>query len=54
MATVVLLWDLLLVTLIALPQVQRRFKHLIWRIERLAGGILLAFGGWFLWHAVRA
>lgn len=45
MATVVLLWDLLLVMLIALPQVQHRLKHLIWRIERLAGSILLVFGG---------
>ena len=51
MTAVVLLWDLLLVTLIALPQVQRRLGHLIWRIERLAGGILLVFGGWILWHA---
>ena len=51
MTAVVLLWDLLLVTLIALPQVQRRLDHLIWRIERLAGGILLVFGGWILWHA---
>ena len=51
MTAVVLLWDLLLVMLIALPQVQHRLKHLIWRIERLAGGILLAFGGWVLWHA---
>ncbi|WP_432701210.1 LysE family translocator [Kluyvera cryocrescens] len=51
MTAVVLLWDLLLVMLIGLPQVQRRLKHLIWRIERLAGGILLVFGGWVLWHA---
>ena len=51
MTAVVLLWDLLLITLIALPQVQRRLSHLIWRIERLAGGILLVFGGWILWHA---
>lgn len=50
MTSVVLLWDLLLVTLIALPQVQRRLGNLIWKIERAAGAILLGFGGWILWQ----
>ncbi|MFV0264962.1 MAG: LysE family translocator [Kluyvera sp.] len=50
MTSVVLLWDLLLVTLIALPQVQRRLGNLIWKIERAAGAILIGFGGWILWQ----
>lgn len=52
MTGVVLLWDLLLVMLIALPQVQRRLGNLIWKIERTAGGILIGFGGWILWQFV--
>lgn len=50
MTGVVLLWDLLLIVLIALPQIQRRLGNLVWRIERAAGGILLGFGGWILWQ----
>ncbi|WP_433637198.1 LysE family translocator [Kluyvera georgiana] len=50
MTSVVLLWDLLLVILLALPQVQRRLGNLIWKIERAAGGILIGFGGWILWQ----
>lgn len=52
MTSVVLLWDLLLVMLIALPQVQRRLGSLIWKIERAAGGILIGFGGWIVWQFV--
>lgn len=52
MTSVVLLWDLLLVMLIAQPQVQRRLGSLIWKIERTAGGILIGFGGWILWQFV--
>lgn len=52
MTSVVLLWDLLLVMLIAQPQVQRRLGNLIWKIERTAGGILIGFGGWILWQFV--
>ncbi|HDG1682679.1 TPA: LysE family translocator [Kluyvera ascorbata] len=48
MTGVVLLWDLLLIALIALPQVQRRLGHLVWKIERTAGGILIVFGVWIL------
>ncbi|HDG1709908.1 TPA: LysE family translocator [Kluyvera ascorbata] len=50
MTGVVLLWDLLLIVLIALPQVQRRLGNLVWKIERAAGGILLGFGSWILWQ----
>ncbi|WP_333500525.1 LysE family translocator [Kluyvera sp. CHPC 1.2972] len=52
MTSVVLLWDLLLIVLIALPQVQRRLGNLVWKIERAAGGILIGFGGWILWQFV--
>lgn len=52
MTSIVLLWDLLLIVLIALPQVQRRLGNLIWKIERAAGGILIGFGGWILWQFV--
>ncbi len=48
MTSVVLLWDLLLIALIALPQVQHRLGHLVWKIERTAGGILIGFGVWIL------
>ena len=50
MTGVVLLWDLLLIVLIALPQIQRRLGNLVWKIERAAGGILIGFGGWILWQ----
>ena len=52
MTSVVLLWDLLLIVLIALPQVQRRLGNLVWKIERAAGGILIGFGGWIVWQLV--
>lgn len=52
MTCVVLFWDLLLVMLIALPQVQRRLGHVIWKIERVAGGILIGFGGWIVWQLI--
>ena len=52
MTSVVLLWDLLLIVLIALPQVQRRLGNLVWKIERAAGGILIGFSGWILWQFV--
>ncbi|HEY4466621.1 MAG TPA: LysE family translocator [Klebsiella sp.] len=50
MTSMVLLWDLLLISLIALPTVQRRLSAVIWRVERTAGAILMAFGGWILWQ----
>lgn len=50
MTSVVLLWDLLLVSLIALPQVQRRLGAVIWRVERAAGAVLMGFGGWIIWQ----
>lgn len=50
MASVVLLWDLLLVSLIALPSLQRRLSAVVWRIERAAGGVLMAFGCWIVWR----
>ncbi|AXD11355.1 LysE family translocator [Salmonella enterica] len=52
MTSVVLLWDLLLITLIALPQIQRRLGKLVWKIERAAGGILIAFGSWIMWQLI--
>lgn len=52
MTSVVLLWDLLLIVLIALPQVQRRLGNLVWKIERAAGGVLIGFGGWIVWQLV--
>lgn len=52
MTSVVLLWDLLLIVLIALPQVQRRLGNLVWKIERAAGGILIGFGGWIVWQLI--
>lgn len=50
MTSVVLIWDLLLITLIALPSVQRRLSAVVWRVERTAGGILMAFGCWIVWQ----
>ena len=52
MTSVVLLWDLLLVTLIALPSVQRRLSAVVWRVERTAGAILMVFGGWIVWQFI--
>ncbi|ECG5957563.1 LysE family translocator [Salmonella enterica subsp. enterica] len=52
MTSVVLLWDLLLITLIALPQIQGRLGNLVWKIERAAGGILIAFGCWIVWQFI--
>ena len=50
MTSIVLLWDLLLVTMIALPAVQRRLSTVVWRVERAAGGVLMAFGCWIVWQ----
>ncbi len=36
----------LLITLIALPQIQGRLGNLVWKIERAAGSILIA--NWLL------
>ena len=44
MVTVVLAWDLAMVSLIALPVVQARLSMNVWKIERTAGVVLLAFG----------
>lgn len=58
MTSVVLVWDILIVTVIALPAVQQRFTHgLLW-IERAAGAILCVFGvgivGRFIWPLIVA
>lgn len=45
MTSVVLLWDLLIVMFIGLPQIQRRLTLGIVWIERIAGGVLIVFGG---------
>lgn len=50
MVGVVLLWDLWLVSLIALAPVQRRLSGLIWRVERVAGAVLMGFGLWIIWQ----
>ncbi|MCU6669491.1 LysE family translocator [Enterobacteriaceae bacterium H4N4] len=50
MVTVVLIWDLAVVSCIALPAVQQRLRHSVWKIERAAGAVLLAFGGWIVWR----
>ncbi|WP_308564528.1 LysE family translocator [uncultured Klebsiella sp.] len=50
MTSVVLLWDLLLVSLMALTSVQRRLSAVVWRIEQVVGGILMAFGCWIVWQ----
>ncbi len=39
MVSVVFFWDLLLVSAIALPQIQRRLGAIVWRVERAAGAI---------------
>ncbi|MEB6379741.1 LysE family translocator [Leclercia adecarboxylata] len=50
MVTVVLMWDLAVVTFIALPAVQRRLSDHIWKMERVAGMVLSAFGAGILWR----
>ena len=50
MVSVVFFWDLLLVSAIALPQVQRRLSAIVWRVERAAGAILMMFGLWIIWR----
>ncbi|HBD82186.1 MAG TPA: threonine transporter RhtB, partial [Leclercia adecarboxylata] len=50
MVTVVLVWDLAVVMFIALPSVQRRLSNNIWKIERLAGAVLMVFGAGILWR----
>jgi len=48
MVTVVLAWDLAVVSLIARPAVQRRLSRNIWKIERAAGLVLMGFGIWIV------
>ena len=50
MVSVVFFWDLLLVSAIALPQVQRRLSAIVRRVERAAGAILMMFGLWIIWR----
>ncbi len=50
MVTVVLVWDLAVVSFIALPGVKRRLSNNIWKIERVAGGVLMVFGAGILWR----
>ncbi len=50
MVTVVLVWDLAVVSFIALPGLQRRLSNNIWKIERVAGGVLMVFGTGILWR----
>lgn len=53
MVMVVLLWDLALVSLIGLPALQRRLSRSICWIERIAGVVLMVFGGWIVWTLLR-
>jgi len=48
MVTVVLVWDLAVVSCIALPSVQRRLSNNLWKIERVAGVVLIGFGTWII------
>ncbi|MCU6676868.1 LysE family translocator [Leclercia tamurae] len=48
MVTVVLMWDLAVVSFIALPSVQRRLSNNLWKIERVAGAVLIGFGTWII------
>ncbi len=50
MVTVVLVWDLAVVSFIALPTVQRRLSNNIWKIERVAGVVLMVFGTRIMWR----
>ena len=50
MVTVVLVWDLAVVSFIALPAVQRRLSNHLWKMERVAGMVLMVFGGGILWQ----
>lgn len=50
MVSVVFFWDLLLVSAIALPQIQRRLGAIVWRVERAAGAILMLFGTGIIWR----
>ena len=50
MVTVVLAWDLALVTLMGLPAVQQKLSRALWLIERTAGVVLMGFGGWVMWR----
>ena len=52
MVMVVLLWDVALVSLIGLPALQRRLSRSICWIERIAGVVLMVFGGWILWKTL--
>ncbi|MEC5341072.1 LysE family translocator [Brenneria populi] len=44
MFSMVLVWDLLMATLIALPRIQRRLQRYLNPIERAAGAVLILFG----------
>ena len=50
MVSVVFFWDLLLVSAIALPQIQRRLGAIVWRVERAAEAILMLFGLGIIWR----
>ncbi|XXD11405.1 LysE family translocator [Klebsiella sp. R445] len=50
MVSVVLIWDLLLVSLMALGPIQHRLSGVIWRVERAAGAVLTGFGLWIVWQ----
>lgn len=51
MVTVVLVWDLAVVSFIALPAVQQRLSRSVWKIERAAGAVLMLSGAGILWRS---
>ncbi|MEG1211414.1 MAG: LysE family translocator [Leclercia sp.] len=50
MVSVVLIWDLAVVSCIALPAIQQRLSHSVWKIERAAGVVLIVFGVGIVWR----
>lgn len=50
MVMVVLLWDLGVAGLLGLKGIRQRLSGILWRLERLAGGILILFAVIILWR----
>lgn len=54
MVSVVLAWNLLIVSTIGLPTIQSYLKRRGYLFERLAGGVLICFSGGILWQFIMA
>lgn len=50
MVSVVFLWDLLVVSVIGLSQIQYHLKKSIYIVERVAGSVLIGFAGVIVWQ----